>query len=128
MDFDAFTSNLMAILTAPTTPPATTTADENVQTPDNINEAIQTLQNLANIQLKLQKERSAIENLELIHNMLDGELLSEDELIVVKRSLKGLSKYAELHAAYKAALEAAQQARDLIDQIIGYSVSGKSIS
>ncbi|MGB3612454.1 MAG: hypothetical protein WBA10_01580 [Elainellaceae cyanobacterium] len=107
---------------APSTAPAVAVLDDT-HTPDAINDAISALQDLANVQLKLQKERSSIERLELVHRMLDGELLTEDELTSVKQSLKGLGKYAGLYASYQAALENAQQARDLIDQIIGYSTS-----
>lgn len=117
----------MATITAPTAPSSAISTAEPGETykPDDISAAIRSLQELANIQIKLQKERSAVENLELIHQMLDGELLSEDNLAIVKRSLKGLSKYAELHATYKTVLAEAQQARDLIDQIIGYSGSSQ---
>jgi len=111
----------MATSPAPTASDAAVTDDDNTHTPEAINDAIDALQHLVNIQLKLQKERSSIEQLELVHRMLDGEMLTEDELTTVKRSLKGLGKYAGLYASYHAALEQAQQARDLIDQIIGYS-------
>lgn len=93
-----------------------TTAQE--YTPDSIDAAISKLQNLADLQLKLRKERNSIESLELLPKMLDGELLTEEELATVKTALKGLSKYAALHNSYKVCLEEAQQARDLIDQII----------
>ena len=113
----------MATLTAPITPtpskPAPALADRH--TPEAINTAIAALQDLANIQLKLQKERSAIEQLDLVQRMLDGELLGEEELSAVKQSLKGLGKYAGYYADYQVALDKAQQARDLIDQIIGYA-------
>ncbi|MGF1514389.1 MAG: hypothetical protein ACFB5Z_11940 [Elainellaceae cyanobacterium] len=119
----------MATSTAPATPVVPTTiAEEAELSPGSIDEAIRSLQDLANVQLKLQKERSAIENLELIHRMLDGELLSEEQLAIVKRSLKGLSKYAGLHATYKIALADAQRARDLIDQIIGYTTPSEPVS
>lgn len=94
---------------------ATTTQE---YTPDSIDAAISKLQSLADLQLKLRKERNSIESLELLPRMLDGELLTEDELATVKTALKGLSKYAALHNSYKVCLEEAQQARDLIDQII----------
>ena len=121
----------MATLTAPITPAAfnsSKTADETdlKQSPEAINAAIAALQDLANIQLKLQKERGAIEQLDLVQRMLDGEMLSEEDLLAVKRSLKGLGKYAGHYADYQTALERAQQARDLIDQIIGYPEAGKS--
>ncbi|MGF1537565.1 MAG: hypothetical protein ACFB4J_13930 [Elainellaceae cyanobacterium] len=118
----------MATITAPAVPSGPVSAADQDETykPDDISAAIRSLQELANIQIKLQKERSAVDNLELIHQMLDGELLSEDELAIVKRSLKGLSKYAELHATYKTVLAEAQQARDLIDQIIGYPATSQT--
>lgn len=94
-------------------------------TPDSIDAAISKLQNLADLQLKLRKERNSIESLELIPKMLDGELLTEDELAIVKTALKGLSKYAALHNSYKVCLEEAQQARDLIDQIIASPFAAK---
>jgi predicted transcriptional regulator len=105
----------------------TTTDRSDAQyTPDAIDTAISKLQSLADVQLKLQKERNSITNLELIQKMLDGELLSEDELTTVKTALKGLSKYAALHNSYKVCLEEAQQARHLIDQIIGSPFITKS--
>lgn len=103
-----------------TAPNQTASASPEPQhTPDTIDIAISKLQSLADVQLKLQKERNSIASLELIQKMLDGELLSEDELTTVKTALKGLSKYAALHHSYKICLEEAQHARHLIDQIIG---------
>lgn len=90
---------------------------------ESINDAIRKLQGLADVQLKLCKERKSIESLELFQKMLDGELLSEDELETIKASLKGLSKYASLHSSYRDRLEEAQHARDLIDHIIGVQVA-----
>lgn len=106
---------------APASTPKTngSAASKELYTAESVNEAIRKLQSLADIQLKLQKERKAIESLDLIQKMLDGELLSENELVTVKASLKGLSKYATLHTTYKTCLEDAQQARDLIDHILG---------
>ncbi|MGJ3252295.1 MAG: hypothetical protein ACFE0J_14375 [Elainellaceae cyanobacterium] len=92
-------------------------------TSESINDAIRKLQGLADVQLKLCKERKSIESLELFQKMLDGELLSEDELETIKASLKGLSKYASLHSSYRSRLEEAQHARDLIDHIIGVQVA-----
>ncbi|HHP7243172.1 MAG TPA: hypothetical protein ACFE0H_00655 [Elainellaceae cyanobacterium] len=92
-------------------------------TSESINDAIRKLQGLADVQLKLCKERKSIESLELFQKMLDGELLSEEELETIKTSLKGLSKYASLHSSYRSRLEEAQHARDLIDHIIGVQVA-----
>jgi hypothetical protein len=100
-------------------PDSKSKATEQVYTSESIDEAIRKLQSLTDIQIKLRKERNSIESLDLMQRMLDGELLSEDELNTVKSSLKGLSKYASLHNSYKTCLEEAQQARDLIDQVIG---------
>ncbi|MEO0489309.1 MAG: hypothetical protein AAFZ49_07095, partial [Cyanobacteria bacterium J06659_2] len=54
----------------------------------------------------------------LLLRLLDGELLSGDELEQVKGGVSGLSKLVKLYGDYQQVLERAQPARVLLDDVL----------
>jgi hypothetical protein len=54
----------------------------------------------------------------LILRLLDGELLSGDELEELRGGIGGLSKILKFYNDYQTALERAQPARTILDQLL----------
>lgn len=91
-------------------PPADT---ENL---DTIFSALKTLMTTVD---KLQKSRQEVGDIKpLIVRMLDGELLSGDELEQLKTGVSGLSKLVRIYSDYQTALEKAQPAREILDTVL----------
>lgn len=68
---------------------------------------------------KLQKSRQEVGDIKpLIIRMLDGELLSGDELEQLKAGVSGLSKLVRIYSDYQTALEKAQPAREILDTVL----------
>ncbi|MEM8807134.1 MAG: hypothetical protein AAGF01_14010 [Cyanobacteria bacterium P01_G01_bin.38] len=68
---------------------------------------------------KLQKARQEVGDIKpLMVRMLDGELLSGEELDQLKAGVGSLSKLVRVHGDYQVALEKAQPARDLLDTVL----------
>ncbi|HEY9880916.1 MAG TPA: hypothetical protein V6D29_20830 [Leptolyngbyaceae cyanobacterium] len=68
---------------------------------------------------KLQKARQEVGDIKpLVVRLLDGELLSGDDLEQLKAGIGGLSRLVRIHDDYQAALSKAQPARNLLDQIL----------
>ncbi|MEO1400284.1 MAG: hypothetical protein AAFV72_03410 [Cyanobacteria bacterium J06635_1] len=68
---------------------------------------------------KLQKARHEVGDIKpLMVRMLDGELLSGEELDQLKAGVSSLSRLVKVHGDYQIALEKAQPARDLLDTVL----------
>ena len=68
---------------------------------------------------KLQKARQDVGDIKaLLIRLLDGELLAGEELDEVKAGVGGLSKLMKLYSDYQTALQKAQPARDVLDQVL----------
>ncbi len=68
---------------------------------------------------KLQKARQDVGDIKpLLVRLLDGELLAGEQLEEVKAGVGGLSKLMKLYSDYQEALQKAQPARDLLDQVL----------
>jgi hypothetical protein len=68
---------------------------------------------------KLQKARQEVGDIKpLMLQMLDGELLSGEELEQLKSGVNHLSRLVRIYGDYQTALESAQPARDLLDTIL----------
>lgn len=68
---------------------------------------------------KLQKSRQEVGDIKpLIIRMLDGEILSGDELDRLKSGVKGFSSMVKIYGDYQVALEKAQPARNILDTIL----------
>lgn len=111
-------------VTAPaeTAPTETATAPEmaapaaETQNLDTIFSALKSLMTSVD---KLQKSRQEVGDIKpLIVRMLDGELLSGEELERLKTGVSGLSKLVRIYGDYQTALEKAQPARDILDTVL----------
>lgn len=105
-----------------TTPAETAPAPEmaapaaETQNLDTIFSALKTLMTSVD---KLQKSRQEVGDIKpLIVRMLDGELLSGEELERLKTGVSGLSKLVRIYGDYQTALEKAQPARDILDTVL----------
>ena len=104
---------------APAAPAApTATADKPVDT-ENLDAVFGALKTLMTTVDKLQKSRQEVGDIKpLIVRMLDGELLSGEELDALKSGVSGLSKLVKIYSDYQTALEKAQPAREILDTVL----------
>jgi hypothetical protein len=87
--------------------------------PENIDDIFSALKTLLSTVEKLQKARQEVGDIKpLLVRMLDGELLSGDELDQLKAGVNGLSKLVRSYDDYQSALAKAQPARDLLDLVL----------
>lgn len=87
--------------------------------PDIIDNIFKELKTLLTTVEKLQKARQEVGDIKpLVLRLLDGEQLSGEQLEELKSGLTGLSKLVRLHSDYQTALENAQPARGLLDQVL----------
>ncbi len=97
---------------------AATEATPHVDT-DNLDTIFSALKTLMTTVDKLQKSRQEVGDIKpLIVRMLDGELLSGDELEQLKTGVSGLSKLVRIYSDYQTALEKAQPAREILDTVL----------
>ncbi|MGB3136616.1 MAG: hypothetical protein WBB18_07420 [Nodosilinea sp.] len=87
--------------------------------PDQIDDLFKDLKSLLSTVEKLQKARQDVGDIKpLILRLLDGELLSGDDLEELRGGVSGLSKLLKLYGDYQSALERAQPARGILDQLL----------
>lgn len=87
--------------------------------PNALEDTFSALKTLLNTAEKLQKSRQEVGDIKpQLLRLLDGELLSEEELEQLKTGVNGLSKLVRFYGDYQTALEKAQPARALLDQVI----------
>jgi hypothetical protein len=87
--------------------------------PDQIDDLFKDLKTLLSTVEKLQKARHDVGDIKpLILRLLDGELLAGDDLEELRSGISGLSKLLKLYGDYQGALERAQPARNILDQIL----------
>ncbi|HEY9878245.1 MAG TPA: hypothetical protein V6D29_07300 [Leptolyngbyaceae cyanobacterium] len=102
--------------------PAASEADngtESVEDSQNIDDIFGSLKTLLSTVEKLQKSRQEVGDIKpLVVRLLDGELLSGEDLEQLKAGIGGLSRLVRIHDDYQAALAKAQPARSLLDQIL----------
>lgn len=93
-------------------------AEKPVDT-DNLDAVFSALKTLMTTVDKLQKSRQDVGDIKpLIVRMLDGELLSGEELEQLKTGVSGLSKLVKIYSDYQTALEKAQPAREILDTVL----------
>jgi len=86
---------------------------------DQIEAVFKNLKTLLSTVEKLQKARQDVGDIKpLLVRLLDGELLAGDQLEEVKAGVGGLSKLMRLYSDYQTALQQAQPARELLDQVL----------
>jgi hypothetical protein len=86
---------------------------------EQIDDLFKDLKTLLSTVEKLQKSRQEVGDIKpLILRLLDGELLSGDDLEELRGGIGGLSKVLKLYNDYQVALERAQPARAILDQLL----------
>lgn len=93
-----------------------------VEAPQDIDEILNSLKTLLSTVEKLQKVRQEVGDIKpLLLRMLDGELVSGEELDQLKTGVGGLMRLVRAHSDHQAALEKAQAARELLDEVLKFS-------
>ncbi|MGG6266828.1 hypothetical protein [Leptolyngbya sp. AN10] len=94
---------------------------EAVKDPQDIDEILNSLKTLLSTVEKLQKVRQEVGDIKpLMLRMLDGELMSGEDLEQLKTGVGGLTKLVRAHSDHQAALVKAQAARDLLDEVLKF--------
>ena len=84
-----------------------------------IDEILNSLKTLLSTVEKLQKVRQDVGDIKpLLVRMLDGELVSGEELEHLKAGVGGLLRLVRAHSDHQAALAKAQPARALLDEVL----------
>lgn len=87
-----------------------------------IDDSLTSLKALLTAVEKLQKVRQEVGDIKpLLLRMLDGEVVSGEELEQLKTGVAGLLKLVKAHSDHQAALTKAQPARTLLDQVLSIS-------
>jgi hypothetical protein len=109
--------------TSPVSEPAPTVVSAPVadELPDaqNLDGLFSALKTLLSTVEKLQKARQEVGDIKpLMGRLLDGELLSGEDLEQLKVGVNNLSKLVKVYADYQVALQSAQPARSLLDSVL----------
>jgi hypothetical protein len=92
---------------------------DDLQSVDDILNSLKTL--LTTVE-KLQKIRQEVGDIKpLLVRMLDGELVSGEDLEQLKTGVSGLLRLVRAHSDHQAALAKAQTARSLLDEVLSSS-------
>ncbi len=92
---------------------------EPVADPQDIDEILNSLKTLLSTVEKLQKVRQEVGDIKpLLLRMLDGELVSGEDLEQLKTGVGGLTRLVRAHSDHQAALTKAQSARSLLDEVL----------
>jgi soluble cytochrome b562 len=86
---------------------------------DAVTQAVQVLNNLATLKLKVQESRTeALEVRKAVDILFTDESVSEDEIARLKEGFKVLKNFAQANVRYQEARSKAEQARAVIDQAL----------
>lgn len=95
--------------------PAIDTASDE----DAVTQAVQVLNNLATLKLKVQESRTeALEVRKAVDILFTDKSVSEDEIARLKEGFKVLKNFAQANVRYQEARSKAEQARAVIDQAL----------
>lgn len=94
-------------------------SQEEIPTSDDVDEVLNALKTLLSTVEKLQKARQEVGDIKpLLIQMLDGEMMSGEDLDQLKSGINGLFKLVRSYGDYQTALTKAQPARSLLDQVL----------
>lgn len=86
---------------------------------DAITEAVQILNNLATLKLKVQESRTeAMEVRKLVDVLFSDNTVTEEEITRIKEGFKVLKVFAQANLRYQEARSKAEQARQVLDQAL----------
>lgn len=89
------------------------------QQEDAVVEAVQTLNHLATLKMKMQASREeALAAHKLVELLFDDDTMTEDQLNQLKNSFKALKNFAQANLRYKEARDQAQAARKTLDEAL----------
>ncbi len=92
---------------------------EPIDDPQDIDSILNALKTLLSTVEKLQKVRQDVGDIKpMLMRMLDGELVSGEELEQLKAGVGGLLRLVRAHSDHQAALAKAQPARALLDEVL----------
>jgi hypothetical protein len=104
------------IVESPALNPALNNGQDEIQTVDDI---LNSLKALLSAVEKLQKIRQEVGDIKpLLMRMLDGELVSGEDLEQLKTGVSGLLRLVKAHSDHQTALTKAQTARTLLDEVL----------
>ena len=104
---------------APLVETAATIAPPDIPPATELEDSLNALKTLLSTVEKLQKARQDVGDIKpLLIRMLDGELLSGEELEQLKGGVGGLFKLVRAYGDHQTALNQAQPARTLLDQVL----------
>jgi Fic family protein len=97
-------------------------AETAVADTQTIDDCLNALKALLSTVEKLQKVRLEVGDIKpFLVRMLDGEVMSGEELEHLKTGVGGLSRLIRAYSDHQTALTKAQPARDLLDQVLNHS-------
>lgn len=95
------------------------TTSETIVDSQDIDEILNSLKSLLSSVEKLQKVRQEVGDIKsLVIRMLDGEMVSGEELEQLKVGIGGLFRLVRTHSDHQSALAKAQPARNLLDEVL----------
>ncbi|HEY9628155.1 MAG TPA: hypothetical protein V6C84_12720 [Coleofasciculaceae cyanobacterium] len=90
--------------------------------------AIKFLENLLKAKIQLQDAQTEAEPLlEVIGLLFEPEVLNDDQKNVLRNGLKNLRKLLEAHAAYSEAVQQAEPARAIVNQLLSSQPKGSPV-
>jgi Fic family protein len=114
-DTIADSAEVEEVITPPAQPAPTVEAPDS----QDIEESLNALKTLLSAVEKLQKVRQEVGDIKpSLIRMLDGEILTGEELEQLKLGVGGLFKLVRAHSDHQTALANAQPARALLDQVL----------
>lgn len=119
LDVEEITTEEESLAEVPNDEQAVAAPSSNGTSIQDIDESLNALKALVSTVEKLQKVRQEVGDIKpLLIRMLDGELVSGDDLEQLKLGVGGLSRLVKAYSDHQTTLVKAQAARDLLDQVL----------
>ncbi|WP_414550713.1 hypothetical protein [Anabaena sp. CCY 0017] len=94
-------------------------ANDSASGEDSITQAVQILNNLATLKLKVQESRAdALEIRKAVDVLFSDNSVSEEEIARLKEGFKVLKNFAQANLRYQEARSKAEHAREVLDQAL----------